>query len=586
MATNIDELFKASGVGNKRKLEPLRDPNQAHKYARHNNNNTTGRPAHIEDEQQLIVEDDDNNNNIEAGPSPPPEEGEGEGDYGPEIPPDDDDDEEGGRFFGGGVTAQEVQLLDYVDAAAGPETTTTTADDKMDVAWLRRTALTFEKKISRNAEQRARFEDEPAKFIASEADLDAVIKTLSILSEHPELYPEFARIGCAGSLVGLLAHENTDIAIDAIEIINELTDEDVAAGEEQWDALVDSFFDADLLSLLVSNLGRLDETQETDRGGVYQALGVLENLCGRATAAERVAQEEGLLKWLLQRIQATEESVGQNKQYAAEILAILVQESALNRRRLCDGDAVDTILQLLAPYRKRNPEKGSEEEEYVQNLFDALTSIVDEPEGKTKFIEAEGVELALIMVKEAKKSKGPALKVLDHAVGGPAGVDVCMKIVEAGGLKNIFMGFMRKKLDQRMVEHLVDIFAEMLRRLPGGSDERVRLLAKFVEKDYEKTVKLLKLRREAVERIEWARLDARSEDRYIVKMIDIVLAWLIAEDDGTKKIIKILLAERDEKLDVIKKSLLEEIFSGMQPNEEDEDQDTQLMLRTLADHIK
>ena len=78
------------------------------------------------------------------------------------------------------------------------------------------------------------------RFMSSEADLDSDIKALSILSEHPELYEEFAKLGCVASLVSLLSHENTDIAIDAIEIINELTDEDVEAEQTQWDALVDA----------------------------------------------------------------------------------------------------------------------------------------------------------------------------------------------------------------------------------------------------------------------------------------------------------------------------------------------------------
>ena len=76
--------------------------------------------------------------------------------------------------------------------------------------------------------------------MGSEADLDADIKALSILSEHPELYEDFAKLGCVSSLVSLLAHENTDIAIDAIEIISELTDEDVEASQTQWNTLVDS----------------------------------------------------------------------------------------------------------------------------------------------------------------------------------------------------------------------------------------------------------------------------------------------------------------------------------------------------------
>lgn len=76
--------------------------------------------------------------------------------------------------------------------------------------------------------------------MSSEADLDADIKALSILSEHPELYEEFANLGCVNSLVSLLSHENTDVAIDAIEIISELTDEDVEAEPVQWNLLVNA----------------------------------------------------------------------------------------------------------------------------------------------------------------------------------------------------------------------------------------------------------------------------------------------------------------------------------------------------------
>lgn len=76
--------------------------------------------------------------------------------------------------------------------------------------------------------------------MASEADLEADIKALSILSEHSNLYEEFANLGCVSSLVSLLSHENTDIAIDAIEIINELIDDDVEATETEWNALVNA----------------------------------------------------------------------------------------------------------------------------------------------------------------------------------------------------------------------------------------------------------------------------------------------------------------------------------------------------------
>lgn len=508
------------------------------------------------------------------------------------MPPDDDED----RFFGGGITKQEAEILDYVDdvdAGAAPE--------KIDAGWLRKTALNFEKRINKNAELRAKFEDQPAKFIASEADLDADIKGLSILSEHPELYPDFVKTGCVASLVSLLAHENTDIAIDAIEIIGELTDEDVEAEEEQWNELVDALLEADLLGLLVSNFSRLNEDDEADRNGVYHAMGVMESLCSRASVAERVCKDDKLLKWLLQRIQRKEARITQNKQYAAEILAILAQASTKNRTQLSRQDSVDIMLQLIAPYRRRDPDKGGEEEEYMENLFESLTCLSDEETGKAKFLEAEGVELCLIMLKEGKKSKQPALRLLDHATGGTGGMEICQKVVEAGGLKTLFTLFMKTQ-DLRLIEHLLSIFASMLRFLPANSAERIRTLAKFVEKEYGKITKLMRIRRDYSSRMkreeEETKVDPEGmteEDNvelllrkidaglFTLQTVDLILAWLVAEDNGAKRKITQLLAERDEALGVIGATLKEQL-EGLDTTEEN--QDMRDMLGTLVEFVQ
>ncbi len=70
-----------------------------------------------------------------------------------------------------------------------------------------------------------------ARFIDSEVDLDAAIKALLPLAQVPEVaYPLLVSSGQLEVLVGLLSHENADIALDVIELIHELTDEDV--GEE------------------------------------------------------------------------------------------------------------------------------------------------------------------------------------------------------------------------------------------------------------------------------------------------------------------------------------------------------------------
>lgn len=577
---NVDDIFKASSSIGKRKLEqPIRDPNEIYKATKLSDR-TVNRHAQVEDEVEETPADDD--------------------EFGPELPPEDDagDDEEG-RFFGGGISKQESEILDFVDKAeAGGDL------GKIDSAWLRRTALNLEKLITKNSELRARFEDEPHKFIDSEADLDAEIKNLSLLAESSELYGEFVKLGSAGSLVSLLTHENTDIAIDAIEIIGELTDDDVVTETEQWDTLVGALIDSDLFGLLVSNLTRFNEDDESDRTGVYHSLSVLENLSSQKAVTTRMCEEDALLKWLLQRIQRTESPVTQNKQYAAEILAILAQTAPENCEKLISLDIIDTMLQLVAPYRRRDPEKGSPEEEFVENLFESLTCLVDIAAGRAKFLEAEGTELCLIMIKESKMAKSPSLRLLDHATGGATSVEICQRIVEAGGLKTTFTLF-NKTQDNRLIGPLLSIFSSMLRLLPAESAERIRLLAKFVEKDYEKTAKLVKLHRDYNTRIKAAEeahqqesINSRDaeEDREIqllsrkmdaglfnLQLADVILAWLIAEDGGANQKIKRLLAETDDDFKSIQKTLKEQL-KELDTTEEDS-KDMGEMLSTLIDFL-
>ncbi|PMD45155.1 DUF1716-domain-containing protein [Hyaloscypha variabilis F] len=479
------------------------------------------------------------------------------------------------------------------------------APEKIDSTWLRKLALNFEKKITKNAELRAKFETEPQKFMGSEADLDADIKALSILAEHPELYGEFAKLGCVASLVSLLAHENTDIAIDAVEIISELTDEDVEAEQEQWTVLVDAMIETDLLDLLVSNFTRLNEKNESDRSGIYHALSVLENLASQTSLAEKIGQDTSVLTWLLDRIPKKESPVSQNKQYAAEVMAILLQSSPLNRRKLCELDGVDLLLQILSAYRKRDPLKGTEEEEFVENVFDSLTCLVDEPEGKQKFVEAEGIELCLIMIKEGKMSKPRALRLIDHALNGQSGSEVCERLVEAAGLKVVFGMFMKRQ-DGQTTEHLLGIFSSLLRLLPANSSGRIRTLAKFVEKDYEKLVKLVKLRRDYAARVavvdneirnEQAKMDAEEREDmadewdsrrldaglFCLQTIDVILAWLVAEDDGASKRIQTLLADRDESLAVVKATIQEQLDTIVGDTEEETI--TKDMLGTLVQFL-
>ncbi|KAL9113332.1 MAG: hypothetical protein Q9187_007631 [Circinaria calcarea] len=214
------------------------------------------------------------------------------------------------------------------------------------------------------------------------------------------------------------------------------------------------------------------------------------------------------------------------------------------------------------------------------------------------------------MLKEGKMSRPRALRLLDHALGGEAGVACCEKLVEAAGLKILFTMFMKKVRELAPIEHILGIFASMLRLLLGDSAPRIRLLGKFVEKDYEKLNRIVKLRREyasklaAVDRSikeeraglpageqqdhtdEWLsrRLDAGLFSLQSEKAIDVILAWLIAEDDGARSKIRELMAERDETFSSIK-STLEEQLDSMSDQSDDTDATMKDMLSTLIQFL-
>ncbi|KEF56607.1 uncharacterized protein A1O9_06796 [Exophiala aquamarina CBS 119918] len=609
--TSIDDLFRKPNAAPKRKLEdptasftdslsnksskltngssPRSSTNGNGIHDEYSTNGSTGKAAFVQDERL------DDQDGLEAGPSPPP------------LDPEDEvgDDKEG-RFFGGGVTQEEREVMDYIERNEDGE-----VEEKFDSTWLRRTAINFERKINKNAELRAKYEDHPLKFVASEADLDTEIKGLSLLSEHGELYEDFVKMGCANSLVGLLAHENTDIAIGVSELLAELTDEDSATTEDQWQTLVKAMIQSDVVDLLTSNLARLDEVNETDRSGVYHILNVLENILSETKNMDIVGSNDKLIDWLLARIKRVDVNargkVGQNRQYAAEILAILFQSSRPNRDRFASKEGVDALLELLSVYRKRDPEKESDEEEFAENLFDCLASVVEERLGGQKFLEGEGIELCLIMIREGRLAKMRALRVLDHSMSGGNAPPVCARLVNAAGLKTIFGLLMKSKRAERsLMEHLIGMLASLLRYLPGGSAVRIRALAKFVEKDYEKLLKLVELRREYKTRL--VKVDAQiqreredltttqleeREDEWLSRRLDaglfslqsieLILSWMVAEDSGARQTIAVLLGE--DGLKILERSLRDQLV-GMDPGQSDEAKATEEMLEALISCVE
>ncbi len=113
-----------------------------------------------------------------------------------------------------------------------------------------------------------------------------------------------------------------------------------------------------------------------------------------------VVKDTSLIPYLLRRLRIKPfDSV---REYASELLSILVQTSRGNRLSLLEngkmGGGIDVLLQVVAGYKRKDP-KEADEVGMMENVFNVLRSVVQEPEGKTAFVEGEGVELMIMMLK-------------------------------------------------------------------------------------------------------------------------------------------------------------------------------------------
>jgi len=219
-----------------------------------------------------------------------------------------------------------------------------------------------------------------------------------------------------------------------------------------------------------------------------------------------------------------------------------------------------------------------------------------------KFVEGEGIELSLIMLREGRLAKARALRVLDHALSGGNATAIAIRVVDAAGLKTIFGMLMKDhKVERSLVEHLIGILATLLRFLPGGSAQRIRTLAKFVENNYEKITKLVELRREYKARLSKADADIRRDKEGLTKAeaeeqadgwfsrrldaglfslraIELILSWMVAEDSGARQTITVLLGE--DGLKGLERSLKDQL-QGIDPGGGDEAKATEEMLEAL-----
>ncbi|KAH0462106.1 hypothetical protein IEQ34_009681 [Dendrobium chrysotoxum] len=455
---------------------------------------------------------------------------------------------ENGGFNGeSGFDGVDLSLLEAVESShnGGVEV--------LDLRAMKKLVLSFERRLRDNLETRMKYPEQPDKFADSEVELHEEIERLKILAGGPELYPELVALNTVPSIVDLLGHDNIDIAIDVVGLLMDLTDEDVLEdNDEPARILVDALIENNALELLVQNISRLSESDPDETAAIYNTLATVENMIEvKPAVAELVCERTKLLRWLLGRIKIRE--FDGNKQYASEILAILLQNSTANQKRLGQMNGVDGVLQAVAMYKSRDP-KSSDEEEMLENLFDCLCCLLMPVENKERFIKSEGVELMIIIMKQKKSAYGSAIRALDFAMTKypPA----CERFVDVLGLKTAFAAFMagitRGSRRERLLSKFVENECEKIDRL-------MELYSRYSDRVKNETERLNKLELDDLEMDEEEQYNRKLEaGLYTLQLIAVILGHLwSSEHQQMRGRIELLLRQQRLTKEDVKDVLLE-----------------------------
>ncbi|XP_050523187.1 beta-catenin-like protein 1 [Daktulosphaira vitifoliae] len=451
------------------------------------------------------------------------------------------------------------------------------SDGILDEGALKKMILLFEKKVLKNQEMRIKFPENPEKFMESEIELHDIITEMHAIATVPDLYPVLVNLKAVSSLLELLSHENTDIAVAVVNLIQELTDIDTLnENEEETEILIDALLSKQICALLVQNLERMDESVKEEANGVHTTLGIFENIMELRPDVVIDVSKQGLTQWLLKRIKAKMPYDG-NKLYSSEILSIVLQNNEENRAMVGELGGIDILLQQLAYYKRHDP-ASSDEQEMMENLFDCLCSCLMNKQNRDRFLKGEGLQLMNLILREKKLSRNGSLKVLNHALSGPQGKENCNKFVDILGLRTIFPLFMKtpKKNRKKMLsteeheEHVVSIIANMLRNCRGT--QRQRLLTKFAENDMEKVDRLMELHFKYMEKVEEIDVDIEEKNEededelylkrlngglFILQLIDYILLEVCNSGPSIKKRVTHILNMRGGTLKTIRQIMRE-----------------------------
>ncbi|KAG9127145.1 hypothetical protein FRC07_000472 [Ceratobasidium sp. 392] len=168
------------------------------------------------------------------------------------------------------------------------------------------------------------------------------------------------------------------------------------------------------------------------------------------------------------------------------------------------------------------------------------------------------------------------------------------------------------------ISHILNVISSLFANLDSDSPPRIRVLAKFVEAEYEKVDRLIELREQAETRLKITDREIAAEKKarllpnelleqgedpesaedlfllrrmdgglFTLQTVDVLLAWVIMEDDGAKQHTEMLLGRRGKSvkdIQVVLKGYLENI-GEVEPGEESPEAQASIAQREILNGL-
>lgn len=190
-----------------------------------------------------------------------------------------------GRCSGGGLSTVQKEVLSIMEGTGNDEQL---PGEDLTPQSVRKQLLNLEKAVNKNRDLRTRYPSDPEKFVDSEFNLLEAIRAVFLFSTAPALaYPLMLENSTPNTFADLLSHENMDVPIAVVEVLEELLDpedlEEVDEDEEDAEAavekkrgamkaLLDGLVEAGVIDLVVAQLQRVNEEDEGERNGLFHTL--------------------------------------------------------------------------------------------------------------------------------------------------------------------------------------------------------------------------------------------------------------------------------------------------------------------------